>query len=158
MRPETKRSLAALVALAALVGGYLAARPALAASVPALHVFEFPAAFLLVALLAWLAVKPARRQAREPAEWRRHKQVVKALRDPAEDALARPLAAWVERGDRVAEAADVAARALEPDPAARDALRIQLNEEFTRAGSRRAREAALRRLLRKTPDTGADTS
>lgn len=147
----TLRRILAFVALGLVVGLWLVARPSVLALWPMGALVEFPIALVVVALLLWLAARPARARERPEAPWRRHEQVVRPLPDPETAPLERALDAWVDGGKDPDRAADVLARALEMDDDRRAAARQRLLQDMGAATNRRKREALVRRVL-ETPD------
>jgi hypothetical protein len=145
-REIASRVFAAL-ALVALVVVDLLLKPALAARVPHLNLWEFAVGIVLVPWLLWLTLRPSRR-ARKPApRWRRHEQVVRALPDPILRASSAPLESWIERGDAPEAAAAVLARAATNDPAEREAAYARALAAAQGASSRRQREQVIQNFL-----------
>ena len=147
----TLRRILAFVTLGLLAGLWLIARPAVLERWSLAWMLEFPIGLAVVALLAWLAMRPARTKERPESPWQRHEQVVRPLADPDAAPLQGALDAWVEHGESPGAAADVLARALETDPDLRERARARISTDMAEATSRRKREALLRRVL-ETPD------
>lgn len=140
MRDGAGRRLVPLGVLAAMGAAYVAARPALAATVPHLDIVEFPVTLVVAAPLLWLAARPARPPRRLEAPWKRHEQVVRVLDDPETAPLETDLRAWVERGASPDRARAIFSRV---DPT--------LGEMTTKASTRRKREALLRAIIQRSP-------
>lgn len=158
MRPDrtTLRRILGFAALALLAGLWLVVRPTVLRVEPFARFYEFPVGLALVALLAWVAMRPARARETPERPWRRHAQVVRAVPDPEAAPLESALDAWVERGDDPQAAARVLARALDIDA---DAA-TRLEAEMRSATSRRKREAIVERAAANPtpfPDTAVPT-
>lgn len=149
------RRIGAFLVLGLAAGVWLIARPAVLAQWPMAALLEFPVGLAVVGLLCWLAARPARVKEKPEAPWARHEQVVRPLADPEAVPLAAAVDAWVESGQGAEAAADVLARALDPDDARRDAHRQRLLQDMAAASSRRKREALVRRVL-ETPESPVD--
>lgn len=158
MRPDrtTLRRIFAFTALALLAGVWLVVRPTVLRMEPFARFYEFPVGLALVALLAWVAMRPARARETPERPWRRHAQVVRAVPDPEAAPLERALDAWVERGEDPQAASRVLARALGLDA---DAA-TRLEADMRAANSRRKREALVERAAANpspSPETAVPT-
>lgn len=113
---------------------------------PHVAIAEYPVGALVVAALIWRALaQPAPEVA--PVVWRRHKQIVRPLPDPAMRADLDALDAWVDSGAEPERAADVLARAKTHDPRERERLRAELAQELALTPSRRKRESLLKERI-----------
>lgn len=131
--------------MGALAIAYVLMRPALAARVEHLAIFEFPVGALLVGLLIWVALKRARPEPPEP--FRRHEQVVRQLADPAIAPYVGALERWVQTGEAPEAAAEVIAKARSTDATEQERLRAQLVPDMQVKASRRKRESMLKKHL-----------
>lgn len=136
------RRIAAFVGLGLIVGTWLVVRKPVLLWAGDYRHLEFPLAAFVIALLSWLAMRPARARERPEPPWVRHEQVVRHVADPEAEPLEAALDAWVQGGVGAHEAADIIARALTLDPDARARLEV----DMAAASSRRKRESFLRSL------------
>lgn len=135
-----------VVLMGSLAIAYILARPTLATRVPYLAIIEFPVGAAIVALLLWAAL--ARRERVAPPEpWHKHRQVVRALPDPAMERDLAVLERWLGSGDDPRAAADVVARAVSTDPVVQDRTRADLTEQMSIRASRRKRESLLKKHI-----------
>lgn len=130
------------------IGGvaYVLARPALVARWQNTDIFEFPLGVIVVALLLWAALGRGR-PGSPPPPWRRHRQVVRALPDPAAQPHVAALERWLETGEGPEAAADIVARAQTSDVHRQERLRAELTPKLAIKASRRKRESQLKRHL-----------
>ena len=149
-RPVLRR-IVALVALGLIVGTWLVVREGVLRWAGDYRYLEFPVAAIVIALLAWLAMRPARARERPEPPWTRHEQVVRHIADPEASPLEATLDEWVDQGVGAREAADVLSRALCLDEPAR----AKLEAGMAAASSRRKREAYLRSLSPAASHQGA---
>lgn len=142
------RRLVPVWMMGALAIAYVLMRDLIVNTVPYASILEFPVGGIVFGFLLHAALAMGRPPA-PPRPWRRHKQIVRPLKDPALKRDMRALEAWLEQGGPPVAAADVIARSRAADEPERQTLAAALSRQMADLSARRFRETFLKEQMRE---------